>query len=121
VEKARVLIVDDEDANVEILARYLESRGHAVCGAADAEEAVAAVRRDRFDLVLVDIVLPGRTGLQALPDLRALTRAPLVVMSGQSDPDTRLDALALGAADFLPKPLDLPRILALIAELPGPS
>jgi two-component system response regulator PfeR len=112
---AKILAVDDEPMNVEILARYLESKGHRVTGAGDSEQALAALRAGTFDLVLVDLVLPGRTGLEALPDLSALTRAPLYLMSGQNDAETRRDALLLGAAGFLPKPIDL----AVLAEIIG--
>ncbi|MDE2489793.1 MAG: response regulator [Elusimicrobia bacterium] len=118
MKAARILIVDDERSTVEVLSRFLVSRGHAAAGAASAEEAVATLRGGAYDLVLLDVVLPGITGLQALPSLRALTRAPLYVMSGQSDDDSRRDALLLGADGFLGKPLDLKAVEAAIAALP---
>jgi DNA-binding response OmpR family regulator len=115
---ARILAVDDEPMNVEILARFLEAKGHAVVGAGDCDAAVAALRERRFDLLLVDLVLPGRTGLEAIPEFSALTQAPIHIMSGLNDPDTRRDSLLLGAAGFLPKPLDLEQVCALIDALP---
>jgi DNA-binding response OmpR family regulator len=115
-----VLLVDDEPAIIDVVARYLRAVGHDVVGAGDAEEAAAILGAGRFDFVLVDLVLPGRTGLQALAEFAALTSAPLHLMSGQTDPDTRRDALLLGAASFVPKPLDLPAICALIDALPEP-
>ena len=116
---ARILVVDDEPPAVEILSRYLGAKGHRVAGAGSAESAVDALRRGAYDLVLLDVVLPGRTGLQALAELRALTRAPIHMMSGQNDGDTRTDALLLGASGFFGKPLDLAAILAAIDALPG--
>jgi|GEM_PF-2339959 len=118
MREARILAVDDEPMNVEILARYLQSKGHRVAGAADAEEALAALRAGSFDLVLVDVVLPGRTGLEVLPELAQLTQAPIHIMSGSNDDDTRRDALMLGAAGFLPKPIDLEALTTLVADLP---
>jgi DNA-binding response OmpR family regulator len=118
---ARILAVDDEPMNLEVLSRYLEAKGHSVTGAGDSDAAVAALRGGRFDLLLVDLVLPGRTGLQALPDFFALTSAPVHIMSGQNDEETRRDALLLGAAGFLPKPIDLAALCALIEELPEAS
>jgi DNA-binding response OmpR family regulator len=118
MRSARILIVDDEPMNVEVLLRYLETKGHAAIGASDADGAVAALRAGRFDLLLVDLVLPGRTGLQALPEFAALTRAPIHIMSGQTDADTQKDAVLLGAAGFLPKPLDLAAVRAIIDALP---
>jgi DNA-binding response OmpR family regulator len=115
---ARILAVDDEPMNLEILARYLEGKGHTVAGAGDCDEALAALRAGRFDLILLDLVLPGRTGLQGLPEFAALTRAPIHIMTGHSDPETRKDSLLLGAAGFLGKPLDLAAVCALIDALP---
>ncbi|NNN05173.1 MAG: response regulator [Elusimicrobia bacterium] len=118
MRSARILAVDDEPANVEILARYLASKGHVVTGAGDGEQALAAMKERSFDLVLLDLVLPGRTGLEIMAEILSLTRAPVVAMSGQSDDDTRHDAMLLGATGFLPKPLDLTALCALIDALP---
>jgi DNA-binding response OmpR family regulator len=115
---ARILVVDDEPAAVEILTRFMEAKGHAVEGAGSAEAAAEALRRGAYDFVLLDVVLPGRTGMQALAELRTLTRAPIHVMSGLNDEETRKDILLLGASGFFGKPLDLPAILAAIDALP---
>lgn len=113
---ASVLVVDDEKPSVEIIARYLGAKGHRVAGAGSAEEAARLLRGGAFDFVLLDVVLPGRTGLQALAELRGLTRAPIHVMSG--DDAARQDALLLGARGFLAKPLDLAELAAEIEALP---
>jgi CheY-like chemotaxis protein len=118
VKAASVLVVDDERANIEILLRCLAQKGHAGRGAESAEEAVRALSGGSFDLVLLDHVLPGMTGMQALPRLKALTRAPIHIMSGYSDDDTRRDAELLGASGFLPKPIELEPLFALLDALP---
>jgi DNA-binding response OmpR family regulator len=110
--------VDDEPAAVEILLRFLEAKGHCVEGAGSAEAAVDALRRGTYDFVLLDVVLPGRTGMQALAELKTLTRAPIHVMSGLNDEETRTDILLLGASGFFGKPLDMLAILAAIDALP---
>lgn len=116
---AKVLVVDDERSNIEILLRALELKGHRGAGADSAEAAAAALSSAAYDLVLLDHVLPGATGMQSLGRLRALTPAPIYIMSGYSDDDTRRDALLLGAAGFLPKPLEIAEIFALLDALPG--
>lgn len=116
---ARILVVDDEPASVEILKRYLGAKGHTVAGAGSAEEAVQVLARETFDFVLLDVVLPGKTGLQALAELKRLTKAPIHVMSGQSDDESRKDALVLGADGFFGKPLDLAAILAAVDAPPA--
>ena len=113
-----MLVVDDDPASLEILARMLERKGHRSSGAASAEAAAAALSRAAYDLVLLDHVLPGTTGMQSLGRLRALTKAPIHVMSGYSGDDTRQDALLLGAAGFLPKPLDFDALAAVLDALP---
>lgn len=115
---ARVLIVDDESQNVEILLRLLERAGHAGVGADNAEAAATALSSGVFDAVLLDHVLPGATGMQSLDRLRGLTKAPIYVMSGYSDEETQRDALLLGAAGFLPKPVEVPALMALLTALP---
>lgn len=109
--------MEDEKDAAEILSRYLALKGHRPSVAGDAEQALEALRASPFDLVLLDIVLPGRTGLQALGDMKALTRAPVHVMSGQNDAESREDARLLGAAGFFGKPLDLEAVSAAAARL----
>jgi DNA-binding response OmpR family regulator len=115
---ARILVVDDEPSAIEILSRFLETKGHRVTGAGSAEAAADALRRESFDLVLTDVVLPGKTGLQALAELRSLTRAPIHVMSGLNDDEMRKDAELLGADGFFGKPLDLDAVVAALDALP---
>jgi len=119
VTSARILVVDDERPNIEILLRCLAQRGHAVVGAESAEDAAKRLSEGTFDLVLLDHVLPGVTGMQSLPRLKALTRAPIYIMSGYSDDETRRDAELLGAAGFFGKPIELEALFALLASLPA--
>ena len=111
-------MVDDEPAAVEILTRFLEANGHRVQGAGSAEAALEALQGGTFDLVLLDLVLPGLTGLQALAEMKKLTRVPIHLMSGLNDPETRKDALLLGASGFFGKPLELAAVLAAVDALP---
>lgn len=119
MKSARILIVDDERPNIEILLRCLKQRGHTGVGAENAEDAANRLSEGTFDLVLLDHVLPGVTGMQALPRLKSLTSAPIYIMSGYSDDETRRDAELLGAAGFFAKPLDLDTLFATLAALPG--
>jgi two-component system OmpR family response regulator len=121
MQSARVLVVDDERGIIEMLLRSLENEGHLGAGAENVEEAARALRAGPFDLVLLDNVLSGATGMQSLGKLRTLTEAPIYMMSGYYDDDTRRDAQLLGATGFLAKPLDIAEILALLAALPEKS
>lgn len=119
MKSARVLVVDDESPIFEIVQRTLEQQGHLATGVDSAEAAVSALNAATFDLVLLDHVLPGATGMQALGRLRALTKAPIYIMSGYTGDDTQKDVLLLGATGFLPKPIDFVVLFALIDALPG--
>ena len=118
MKAAHVLVVDDEHAIIEIVVRALAQRGHRGTGADGAEAAASALSAASYDLVLLDHVLHGTTGMQALHRLKALTKAPIHIMSGYAGDDTRRDVLLLGAAGFLPKPIDLAELFALIDALP---
>ncbi len=115
---AKILIVEDEDGLRALYRRALTERGHAVTSVADAEAACVSLMAERFDLILLDLILPGTTGLQALASFSILSRAPVFMLTGQCDDDTRRDAELLGADGFLPKPVDLAALNAMIAAMP---
>ncbi len=118
MKRARVLIVDDDRPSCEIYQRLLAARGHDSEAVENAEDAATRLSEGVFDLVLLDHVLPGATGMQSLGRLRKLTRAPIYLTSGYTGEETRTDAELLGAAGFLPKPLEFAAVDALIAALP---
>ncbi|MBI5512958.1 MAG: response regulator [Deltaproteobacteria bacterium] len=114
---ARVLVVDDEPNVVETISAVLRRKGHRVSNAADGAEALAQVQAERFDLVLMDVRMPGMDGVSALQQMRALPDPPRVVlMTAWSAPHLLEQACQAGAVDVIPKPLDLPRLLGLIED-----
>lgn len=112
----RVLVVDDDSGVLEVVRCALEMRGHEVIGAGTAGGALAAAAAGRFDIVLLDIGLPDRSGLTALGEVAAAAKAPIIVMTGHVDPDIERDAMMLGAKAVLAKPFD---VTALAAGLAG--
>ena len=110
--KYSVLIVDDEAGIRQSLASVLEDEGYATAAVESAEAALEALAGGRFDLVLLDIWLPGMDGLAALEKIRALGSAPLVIMiSGHGTIETAVRSTKLGAFDFIEKPLSLEKTL----------
>ena len=109
---AAVLVVDDEPGMRHFLERTLAPRvGHVAC-AESAEEADALVQRHRFDLVILDIALPGKSGLQWLRELRASGIASdVVLITAFADLETAIEALRAGASDYLLKPVRVTQIL----------
>jgi len=112
-EPARVLVVDDNEMNRDLLARRLQREGHQVELAVDGVDALARLNGGAFDLVLLDIMMPGMDGYQVLAHLKAdeaLRHVPVMLISALDDTDSVVKGLSLGADDYLPKPFN-PHIL----------
>jgi DNA-binding NtrC family response regulator len=109
---ASVLVVDDEPGMRSFLEKALSSRVGTVHSAASAEEAQALVQRHRFDLLVLDVALPGRNGIDWLKSLRAQGFAgEVVLITAFADLDTAIEALRAGASDFILKPFRLTQIV----------
>src|SRR4051812_36340664 len=107
--RLRILLVDD-DADIRThLGGLLEDEGHHVTGAADARAALAALEHQSFDVVLLDINMPGMTGLDALPLIRETSPGTgVVILSGEGSVANAVAALKRGAFDFIEKPVPDP-------------
>jgi two-component system nitrogen regulation response regulator NtrX len=113
--KPYILIVDDNRSQVEILVNMLEYENYRCDRAYDGETACALLRRNNYDLALVDLKLPDISGLDVLKLTRRLNVFPQVVMiSGRGDIRTAVEATRSGAFDFLEKPLDTDRVLVTL-------
>jgi two-component system nitrogen regulation response regulator GlnG len=111
---ARILIADDEDSLRWVLERGLRQAGHEVVAAKNSEEALAAFEQEPFDLVFLDVRMPGMDGLMALERLRQIRPdAYVVVMTAHGTMDTAIKAMQRGAYDYLAKPFDLDEVLLL--------
>lgn len=107
-----ILVVDDEPGMLSFLRRSLESRSAWVTTAANVDEAESLHARQHFDLIVLDIALPGRTGVQWLHQLRDRGfSGDVVLMTAYADLDTAIEALRAGAADFLLKPFSVAQML----------
>ncbi len=112
-----ILVVDDEAEIRASLEEILREEGYGVASAADAEETMVLLRDVPYDVVLLDIWLPGRDGLEVLAEMRKLTpeiRPEVVIISGHGTIETAVKATKLGAYDFLEKPLSLERTLIVV-------
>jgi two-component system, OmpR family, KDP operon response regulator KdpE len=109
---AAVLIVDDERAIRRFLRSTLEAQGYAALEAATGAEGLRAVRHHRPALILLDLGLPDRDGLALIPEIRALTDAPLLVLTVRDAEASKVQALDAGADDYVTKPFGAPELLA---------
>src|SRR5215470_3096437 len=114
IASPRILIVDDEVEITEILADLL-SEDYVCLRAGSAEQALAELRQNEFQLVISDITMPGMSGLEMIPHVKALSPDTVVVMiSGMQTVESAIGALRLGAFDYLMKPFDLRQVEAVV-------
>lgn len=108
-EQGRVLVVDDNEMNRDLLARRVRRQGHMVTVAEDGVSALELMRSEPFDLVLLDIMMPKMNGYQVLEHLKAdpnLRHIPVIVISALDDINSVIECIELGAEDYLPKPFN---------------
>ena len=112
-----VLVVDDETAVRRTLRANLTARGYEVTVAETGEEALADVAGRRTDLVILDLMLPGMSGIEVCEAIRATSSVPILVLSARGEERTKVRALALGADDYLTKPFGIDELLARVRAL----
>lgn len=100
--RRRILVIDDEPAILRFIGSCLRIFGYEVVTATCGEEALKLVEREKLDIVLMDVIMPGMGGLELLEKLRTVSDIPVIVFSARSS--SRDEALRLGANDFITKP-----------------
>lgn len=113
-EDAHLLLVDDERDIREPLAAYLSRNGYRVSKAANAEAARALLAAKQFDLVLLDIMMPGEDGLALTGFIRATTSLPIILLTARAEETDRIVGLEIGADDYVTKPFSPRELLARI-------
>jgi two-component system, OmpR family, phosphate regulon response regulator OmpR len=111
-EAPHLLVVDDDVRLRDLLRRYLVESGFRVTAAADAIEARARLQSLAFDLLIIDVMMPGEDGLALTESLRQSTQVPILLLTAMAEPSNRIDGLERGADDYLTKPFE-PRELVL--------
>lgn len=121
-DKPSILVVDDDEVLRERMARAFRDRGHEVRTAGNYDAAMATAREDSPEWAVVDLRMPGRSGLELVRDLKALDPATrVVVLTGYGAISTAVDAVKLGATHYLPKPADADEVLAALARADEPT
>jgi DNA-binding NtrC family response regulator len=113
--KAHLLLVDDDPNTLASLARAFRLAGHDATVCDNAARAVELIRTESFDLIFSDVVMPGKSGLELLEDLKAAgVKTPVILISGQANIEMAVRATKLGALDFLEKPLSTDKLLVAL-------
>ena len=110
-----ILVVDDDLTTRKMLRFVLEQQaGHRVVEAENADSAERCLAEERFDLAMIDVVMPGIDGLELCRRIRATSNMPIIVVSARGDLQSRVRGLQLGADDYLPKPFDPSELAARV-------
>ena len=109
-----ILIVEDEVSIREPLAQYLAGEGISVCEAADAATARSTLGKRRFDIIILDIMMPGEDGLSLCRHIRETRETPIILVTARTDPTDRIVGLEIGADDYVLKPFNPRELLARI-------
>lgn len=113
-----LLVIDDHEPNRDVLSRHLRQRGYTVAVAAHGVEALTLIDQQPFDLVLLDVEMPGMSGLEVLGQIRlrhSRTHLPVIMVTARSAGEDIVEAFRLGANDYVTKPVDFPVAVARIA------
>jgi two-component system, NtrC family, nitrogen regulation response regulator NtrX len=113
--KAHLLLVDDDPSTLASLSRAFRLAGHEATVCDNAPRALELLRTEPFDLILSDVVMPGKSGIELLEDLKSAgVKTPIVLISGQANVEMAVKATKLGALDFLEKPLSTDKLLVTV-------
>ena len=103
---AHILVVDDDEGIRSLVKRYLNDKKYLVTTASNAENALEKIKIIKFDLIILDIMMPGKSGLDFLNQNKEYINTPVILLTAKGEPDERIEGLEMGADDYLPKPFE---------------
>jgi len=103
---AHILVVDDDEGIRSLVKRYLNEKKYLVTTAINAENALEKIKIIKFDLIILDIMMPGKSGLDFLHQNKEYINTPVILLTAKGEPDERIEGLEMGADDYLPKPFE---------------
>lgn len=116
-EQAHILVVDDDDRIRSLLKRYLGEHGYLASVAANGEEAKRLLESVDFDLLILDVMMPGMSGFDLTEKVRAASNVPILLLTARGLPRDRIEGLERGADDYLSKPFEPRELLLRVASL----
>ncbi len=114
---AHILVVDDDDGIRELVKKYLNENNFLVTTAENAEIASQKVNLIKFDLIILDIMMPGKNGLEFIQDHRKNLSTPIILLTAKGEANDRVKGLEIGADDYLPKPFEPKELLLRIKNI----
>ncbi len=115
--EAHILVVDDDDGIRELVKKYLNENNFLITTAKNAKEANEKVKIIKFDLIILDIMMPGQTGLQFLSENKKKLQTPVILLTAKGEAKERIEGLEVGADDYLPKPFEPKELILRIRNI----
>jgi two-component system phosphate regulon response regulator OmpR len=115
--KVHILIVDDDDKIRDLLKQYLKNNNFFVSTAINAADAEEKLKIVKFDLAIIDIMMPGKDGLQLTKEIRETIDLPIILLTAKGEAEDRIKGLEIGAEDYLPKPFEPKELLLRIKNI----
>src|SRR6201996_3017298 len=117
VEDPHLLVVDDDERLRQLLHRYLTSNGYRVTAAQDAADARSLMKSIAFDLLVLDVMMPGESGFELTKSVRTTSQVPILILTAKGEAEDRIAGLEYGADDYLPKPFEPRELLLRVGSL----
>lgn len=114
MEKKKILVVDDEEKILEVVASLLEKKGYEVCQAQDGNSAIQKYEHENIALIILDLMLPDMTGEEVCRKIRTKSRVPIIMLTAKADEEALLHGLNIGADDYITKPFSLKELAARV-------
>ena len=114
---AHILVVDDDDGIRSLVKKYLNENNYLVTTAVSAEDATEKVKIIKFDLLILDIMMPGKSGLEFIHENKNKLETPVILLTAKGEANERIEGLEIGADDYLPKPFEPKELILRIQNI----
>ena len=114
---AHILVVDDDEGIRNLVKKYLNENNYLVNTAVNAEDAVAKIELIEFDLIILDIMMPGKSGLEFIQENKKKIKTPIILLTAKGEANERVEGLEIGADDYLPKPFEPKELILRIQNI----
>ena len=114
---AHILVVDDDDGIRSLVKKYLNENKYLVTTAVSAEDATEKVKIIKFDLLVLDIMMPGKSGLEFIQENKNKLKTPVILLTAKGEANERIEGLEIGADDYLPKPFEPKELILRIQNI----
>ena len=114
---AHILVVDDDDGIRSLVKKYLNENNYLITTAQNAEEAITKIKLIKFDLIILDIMMPGKNGLEFIQEYKNKLDTPIILLTARGEAKERIEGLEIGADDYLPKPFEPKELILRIQNI----